>query len=230
MAKTASKAKKKTKPSTTAKVAAAPAPQVSAKTKPLSKLKTVLPWILVISAVIGIVASVAITQEKIDLASNAHYQPVCDLNPVISCGSVMKSPQAHTFGFMNPFIGLVGFPIVLAIGMGMFAGAKFKRWFWLGAQAGLAFGIIFAYWLLFESVYRIHALCPWCLSVDVAMTVLIWYVTLFNFYEGNLILPKSLKATGQFVKRHHLDILVLWFLIVIALILKHFWYYYGNQI
>src|SRR5690348_14711586 len=138
-----------------------PAATTPAKPGPLAKLSSVLPWILIIGSVVGIVAATAITQEKIDLASNPHYQPVCDLNPIISCGSVMKSPQAHVFGFMNPYIGLIGFPIVLTIGVGMLAGAKFRRWFWLGAQAGLTLGIIFAYWLLFESVYRIRALCPW---------------------------------------------------------------------
>jgi len=30
------------------------------------------------------------------------------------------------------------------------------------------------------------------------------------------------------VRQHHLDILVLWFIIIIGFILKHFWYYYGK--
>jgi len=201
-----------------------------AATGPLAKLNTILPWILVIGGVLGLIASIAITQEKFDLAMNPHYQPVCDLNPIISCGSVMKSDQAHTFGFMNPFIGLVGFPIVIATGMAMFAGAKFKRWWWFWTQAGLTFGIAFAYWLLFESVYRIRALCPWCLTVDLALTTVWWYVTLFNFHNGFIKLPAQLERAGAFVKRHHVDILVAWFLIVIALILKHFWYYFGQHL
>lgn len=200
------------------------------KAQPLGKLAAVLPWILIIGSIIGIIASVAITQDKIDLAANPHYQPVCDLNPIISCGSVMKSPQAHVFGFMNPYVGLLGFPIVLAIGMAMLAGARFKRWYWLGLQGGLTLGIGFAYWLLFESVYRIRALCPWCLSVDVVITAMFWYVTLWNFHSGFLRLPAWAKATGRFVRRHHLDILVLWYLVVIALILKHFWYYFGQHL
>lgn len=198
--------------------------------RPLSKLNKLLPWILVIGGVIGIIASVMITIEKFDLASNPHYQPVCNLNPIISCGSVMASQQAHAFGFMNTYIGLVGFPIVLTVGMAMFAGATFKRWFWIGMQVGLSLGIVFAYWLLFESAYRIHALCPYCLSVDVALTVVFWYVTLFNFYTGNLTVPAGLKGTGRFVKQHHADILVAWFLIVIALILHHFWYYFSKHL
>lgn len=197
---------------------------------PLSKLGTILPWLLIVCGVIGILSSVIITQDKFELAQNAHFQPSCDLNPIISCGSVMKSDQAHAFGFMNPYIGLVGFPILVTVGMAMLAGAKFKRWWWIGMQIGLTVGVAFAYWLLFESVYRIRALCPWCLTVDVVLTTVWWYVTLFNFYNGYLQWPAKFKSIGQFAKRHHADILVFWFLLIIAEILHHFWYYFGQHI
>jgi len=197
---------------------------------PLRKLAAVLPWLLLACGIVGIVASLAITQDKFELATNPSFQPVCDLNPIISCGSVMKSPQAHAFGFMNTYIGLVGFPILVTAGMAMLAGAKFKRWFWLGMELGITFGIAFAYWLLFESIFRIHALCPWCLSVDVAITVIWWYLTLFIFYNGYLALPAKLKTIGRFAKKHHADILMFWFVLVIAVILKHFWYYFGQHL
>jgi uncharacterized membrane protein len=186
--------------------------------------------ILIICGTIGVIASVMITVEKFDLLQNPHYQPVCDLNPIISCGNVMKSKQANAFGFMNTYIGLLGFPVVVAIGVGMLAGARFKRWFWLGLQIGLTLGVAFAYWLLFESVYRIRSLCPWCLSVDIAITTAWWYTSLFVFHNGFLQLPEQLKKAGRFVKKHHADILVFWFVVVTALILNHFWYYFGQHL
>jgi len=197
--------------------------------KPLMHILRFLPWVLIIAGIIGTFASYMITNDKFELLKNPHAQFICDLNPIISCGSVMDSKQASAFGFMNTYIGLIGFPAVLTIGVGMLAGAKFKRWFWLGLQAGLTFGVIFAYWLLLESVYSIKALCPYCLSVDVAITVAFWYVTLFNFYIGNLTLPARLKQIGAFIKRHHVDILVFWFVLIIVLILQHFWYYFGRN-
>jgi uncharacterized membrane protein len=205
-------------------------PQKATTKQPLSRLMSILPWVLVIGGIIGAFASVMITIEKFDLLQHPNQQFICDLNPIISCGSVMKSEQAHAFGFMNTYIGLLGFPVLITIGMAMLAGAKFKRWFWLGMQIGLTVGVAFAYWLLFESMYRIRALCPYCLSVDVALTAIWWYVTLYNFYDGNLPVPTWAKSTGRFVKRHHLDILVFWFLIVTTLILHHFWYYFGQHI
>jgi len=203
--------------------------QTSAPT-PLARITAILPWILIVCGIVGIIAAFAITQDKFRLAANASFQPACDLNPIISCGSVMKSPQSHVFGFTNTYIGLIGFPILVTTGVAMLAGAQFKRWWWRGMQIGLTLGTIFAYWLLFESIFRIHALCPWCLSVDVVITAAWWYQSLYNFYHGHLPLPTALKQTGRFVKRHHVDILVFWYLLVIAFILQHFWYYFGQHL
>jgi len=198
--------------------------------KPLAKLGRILPWLLIIGGIIGIIASLVITSEKFALAANPNHQTMCDLNPIISCGSVMKSDQASAFGFPNTYIGLVGFPIVVTTGVAMLAGARFKRWWWLGMQAGLTFGVVFAYWLLWQSMYRIHALCPWCLSVDVAISAVFWYVTLYNFYQGHLTLPARLKPLGRFVKKHHVDILLFGLIAVAAIILQHFWYYFGANL
>lgn len=189
-----------------------------------------IPYILIIAGIVGILASVIITVEKFDLIQNPSYHPACDLNPIVSCGSVMESKQANAFGFMNTYIGIVGFPVLLTVGMAMLAGAKFKRWFWLGLEAGLTLGMIFAYWLLYQSVYNIHALCPYCLSVDVVLTIAFWYTTLYNIEQGTIKLPKGKwQSVAIFARRHHLDILILWFLIIFALILKHFWYYYRKH-
>jgi uncharacterized membrane protein len=194
-------------------------------------LKVALPWILLIGGIIGYVCSFIIMWDKVKLADNPNYIPSCSLNPVVSCGSVMKSAQAHIFGFPNPFIGLGAFPAVAVVGGAMLAGARFKKWFWHTLYGGYALGLIFAYWLLFESIYRINALCPYCLTIDAVMTITFWYFTLYMFDQKHLPLPKG-KPTKVYgwIRRHHLDILVVWFIIVIALILKHFWYYYGQHL
>ena len=41
------------------------------------------------------------------------------MNPVISCGSIMNSPQAEVFGFTNPLIGLPACPILIAAGVSL---------------------------------------------------------------------------------------------------------------
>ncbi len=187
-----------------------------------------LPWVLIICGIIGLIASFIIMNDKIKLLEDPSYSPSCSLNPVISCGSVMQSEQATAFGFPNPFIGLVAFPILIAVGAALKAGARFKRWFWLGLNAGTVFGVGFAHWLFFQSVYRIGALCIYCMAVWVVTIATFTYVSFHNYQQGYIKVPKSLKKIGDYKLRHHFDILVVWYLILIALILNHFWYYFST--
>lgn len=192
-------------------------------------LQKAIPWLLVICGTIGLICSLIILYDKIELLKDPAFRPACDLNPVVSCGSVMESKQANAFGFPNPFIGVIGFSVVTATGMAVLAGAtRLKRWYWLGLQAGVIFGVCFVHWLFFQSVYRINALCPYCMVVWVMTITLFWYVTLYNIQTGVIRLKGWLQQAGWFARRHHLDILLLWFLVIAAFILKHFWYYYGQ--
>jgi uncharacterized membrane protein len=222
------KATKTTLTSKTAQKAQA-AQTAPAAAKP-GRLERFMPWLLVVGGILGMIAAFIISYDKDQLLQNAQFQPNCDLNPIISCGSVMKSAQGAVFNFPNPWIGLACFAILITIGMGIFAGAKFKRWFWIGLQIGTIFGLAFVHWLFFQSVYRINALCPYCMLVWVVVISTFWYTLLFNIQQKFIVLPGSLQKAGNFARRHHLDILVLWFLIILAFILKHFWYYYGRHL
>lgn len=188
-----------------------------------------LPYILLIAGIIGYACAFIIMFDKIRLMDNPHYIPSCNLNPIISCGNVMESKQASAFGFPNPFIGLGGFPILAVVGGAMLAGARFKRWFWLGLNFSVLFAVTFVHWLFFQSVYHIQALCPWCMIVWVVSITSFWYITLYNIDQKHLSLPKKVLPAYAWIRRHHLDLLVLWFLIITGLILKHFWYYYGRN-
>lgn len=191
-------------------------------------LRQAMPWLLVACGIIGLACSLVILYDKIELLKNPAFRPGCDLNPVVSCGSVMESAQANAFGFPNPFLGVVGFSVVVATGVVLLAGAStLKRWYWLGLQAGTVLGVCFIHWLFFQSVYRINALCPYCMVVWTMTITLFWYVTLYNVQTGVIRLTGGLQRAAFFARRHHLDILLLWFLAIAALILKHFWYYYG---
>lgn len=193
-------------------------------------LPKVLPYLLIAIGIIGYAAAFIIMFDKLQLADNPNYVPSCNLNPIISCGSVMKSTQSHAFGFPNPFIGLAAFPVVAFVGVGILAGAKFKRWYWLGLNAGFVFALGFVHWLFYQSVYNIQALCPYCIAVWIVSITGFWYVTLYNVDQKYIRLPKGkIQGIYTWIRRHHLDLLVLWFLIIFGLILKHFWYYYGRN-
>ena len=195
-----------------------------------SKLERYLPYLLIFVGVVGIIAAFIITQDKVKLIEDPSYVPSCSINPIISCGSIMKSEQSHAFGFPNTYLGLIGFPIVLTSGVVMLAGARLKRWYWLGLNAGFLFGVGFVHWLFFQSVWSIGALCPYCMGVWTVTIAGFWYVTLYNLQTGVIKLPAKLKSVGRFMGQHHLDLLVLWYLIIIVLILHHFWYYFGKHL
>ncbi len=102
--------------------------------------------------------------------------PSCSINPVLSCGSVMITPQASVFGFPNPLIGIVSFTVVLVTGVLAVAKVRLPRWYWAGLAIGTLLGAVFVHWLIFQSLYRIGALCPYCMVVW-AVTIPLLVVT-----------------------------------------------------
>lgn len=189
-----------------------------------------LPWLMLVAGAIALVASVALSIEVFDRLKNPNFVPVCNLNPILSCTSVADSAQAHAFGFPNYFIGIAGYAAVAAVGAAILAGARLARWFWRLVEAGLLFAVVFITWLQFQTLYRIGALCIFCMIVWVCTIPLFWYTTLYNLQTGNLPTPARLRGTLAFIRRHHGDIVILWFLIIVALILKRFWYYWSTLV
>ncbi|WP_328581405.1 vitamin K epoxide reductase family protein [Streptomyces sp. NBC_00370] len=155
--------------------------------------------LLIITGAAGLLAAWVITLDKFKLLEDPGFTPGCSLNPVVSCGSVMKSAQAAVFGFPNPMLGLATYPVVIGIGLAVLAGARFRGWYWLGLNLGALFGVGFCTWLQYQSLYSINALCLWCCLAWVGTTVLFWYVTSHNVRAGILPAPSWLRSFfGEF--------------------------------
>ncbi len=183
-------------------------------------------WFLVIGGAVGLVASFVITLEKLRLLQDSGYVPSCSINPVISCGSVMQTAQASVFGFPNSWLGLVGFTAVMVVGLGLLAGAEYKTWYWRAFNFGTLLGVVFIHWLLGQSVFVIHALCPWCMVVWAVTIPIFWYTTMRAIHEGYWRLPKVLQPVLRFLQSYKHVVLVLWYVVIVALILHQFWYYF----
>ncbi len=190
--------------------------------------KKIFPWLLIVISVIGLFAALTLSIEKIELLKDPSYSASCNINPVLSCNNIIKTPQASLLGFPNPFIGLAAFAMVLTTGVGMLAGAKFKRWYWQVFQFGPFAGVVFVHWLIYQSLYSIGALCLYCMVVWTITLPAFIYTTLWNLREGNIVPPKRLRGAAAFFDRHHFDILVVWYLLIIFAILNRFWYYFGG--
>lgn len=153
-----------------------------------------LAWLLAVTGAAGLLASWVITLDKFLLLEDPDFKPACSLNPVVSCGSVMASEQAAAFGFPNPMLGLVAYAVVVCVGVGLLAGARYRGWFWLGLNAGMLFGVGFCSWLMVQSLYEINALCLWCCLTWVSTLVMFWAVTAHTVRTGILPAPEPVRT------------------------------------
>jgi uncharacterized membrane protein len=182
---------------------------------------------LLAGGIVGLVAAVVLLIERIRLAEDSSYVPTCSINPVLSCGNVMESAQASLLGFPNPVIGVAAFPVVIATGAALLAGARLARWYWAGLQAGVTVAMVFVAWLVFQSLYRIGALCPYCMVVWAVVIPLFWYVTARNAAAGVLGSPPGGRlATG--LRDWRAPLVFGTFLLVVLLVLERFWTYWSS--
>ncbi|MGE3286092.1 MAG: vitamin K epoxide reductase family protein [Pseudonocardia sp.] len=170
--------------------------------------------VLVGGGIAGTVAAFALTVDRIRLLENPAFVPGCSWNAVLSCGSVMTSPQAQVFGFPNPLIGLMTFPVVTTLGVAVLAGAVLPAWMWRGLWLGTLAGVAFVHWLIVQSVYVIGALCPYCMVVWVATIAVFWYVTARTLAGAG---PRAGRIAAM-----HGAVLTLWLLLIAAAAVTRF--------
>ncbi|WP_017539673.1 vitamin K epoxide reductase family protein [Nocardiopsis halophila] len=206
----------------------APAPSGTGADAPI--VGRALPWVLAVGGAVGLLAAFALAIEKINSLADSDYVPTCSVNPVISCGTVMDTPTAEVFGFPNPLLGIACFAVVTAVGMALLSGASFRPWFWWGLQGGVLFGIGFVHYLIFQSLYRISALCPYCMVVWAVMIPIFVYTTLDNVRTGRIPLPAGVRSAARVLIRNHTVVVTVWFLLVIAAIAQAFWSFWTGRI
>jgi uncharacterized membrane protein len=178
-------------------------------------------WIL-IAGVVGLAAAITLTIEKIEILINPNYVPSCSINPVLSCGSVMQTPQASAFGFPNPLIGIVAFSVVVVTGVLALAKVRLPRWYWGGLAGCTLLGVGFVHWLIFQSLYRIGALCPYCMAVW-AVTI-----TLFVVVASIALQPLQSNVAARVLYTWRWSLVALWFTALILMILVRFWDYWST--
>ncbi|RZU54316.1 putative membrane protein [Krasilnikovia cinnamomea] len=180
-------------------------------------------WIygtMLFSACLSLLASFVLSIDAVRLAENPNRSLSCDINAVISCGTVATSWQAQLFGFPNAFLGLVAEPVVITIAVASLAGVRFPRGFMFAAQIVYTLGVIFAYWLFYEAVVNIGALCPWCLLVTVSTTLVFATLTHVNVRDDNLYLPaRAQQAAARFIDADYDVLVVTIWLLTLGLII-----------
>ena len=163
----------------------------------LNRIRHANGWIfatMLVSSVLSLIASFVLAVDALRLAADPSAELSCNINAVLSCGAVGSSWQSHLLGFPNAFLGLMAEPVVITIAVASLGGVRFPRWFMFAAQIVYTLGVIFAYWLFYQSMFNIHALCPWCLLVTVSTTLVFATLTHVNIRDGNLPLPPRMQS------------------------------------
>lgn len=175
--------------------------------------------VLLIGGLVGWIAALNLLVDKLYLLSNPGATLACDINPFISCGTVMMTWQAEAFGIPNMAIGLGGFAIMGVLGALMLSGTALPPWMRWARLGGMTFAFAFVHFLAFSAIVIIRALCPWCMVVWVA-TAPMFFATLAHTVEsGDLRLPGPLAG----ILRRWVLLTLAWYLLVALVILIAFW-------
>lgn len=188
-----------------------------------SVVERAIGWVLLVGGAIGAVAAFALILDRISLLEDPEFVPACSIDPVLSCGSIMASPQSEVFGFPNPLIGVLTFPIVATLGAVVVGGAALPRWVWLGLQIGATAGVLFVHWLIAQSLYVIGALCPYCMAVWIVTIAVFWYTTLHNLGGS-----QGRQRWSARVAEYHGAVLTGWLVVIGALVVVRFWPYWSG--
>lgn len=199
----------------TAVASAAPAPAPADDETPRSDRG--LGIFLIITGAISLWSSLILTYDKIVLltakADGKTKDLGCSLSAFVDCSAVVSSKQSEAFGFPNTFMGIVGFSVVVTLGVVLATGVTLPRWVWGGLGLGVLFGIGFVTWLQYQAIFEIGRLCPWCMVVWAMMIPMFVAVTA--------------RVTGsRFLKNWTVLISALWIIAVVAVI----WFQFGESL
>ena len=186
--------------------------------------------LLAVGGALGLVAAMVLTVERFRLALDPSYVPSCSLNPVLSCGSVMTTPQAAVLGFPNPLLGIGAFAVVTTVGVLLLGGVVLPRWVSLGLQVGLSAGAAFVAWLVAQSLWSIHALCPYCMVVWAVVIPMFWTVTTDNLARGVLPVPARARGAVAALADYRLLLVVGTDAVVVVLVAVEFWDYWSSLV
>ena len=141
-------------------------------------------WAMLVSSTLSLIASLVLSYDAVKLAGTPSSKLSCDINAIVSCGKVAKSWQSSLLGFPNSFLGLMLEPVVITVAIAGLSLVVFPRKFMRVAHVGYGLGLLFALWLLSQSLFVIHALCPWCLLVTISTVTVFSTITRVAILEN----------------------------------------------
>ena len=123
-------------------------------------------WISIVLALLGVLVSIYMTIYKLT-SNNAMCLGSGD------CSTVNASPYSMVSGIPVALLGVLGYAAILGIlALEARAGKFFKQNATLGVFGLTVTGFVFTLYLVYIEIYVIYALCPFCITSQVTMTIL----------------------------------------------------------
>ena len=157
---------------------------------------------LIVAAILGWWAAFQLTLEKFYVLENPGETTSCYVSVMLQCDKNLGSWQGSVFGFPNPLIGVTAWMAVLVMGVAVLAGVRFPRWFWGAFGVGVLGAFIFVCWLIGQSIYNLHTLCPWCMAT--------WAVTIPTFFATVVHLVRNGTLGRSAAARERAGRLMVW--------------------
>jgi len=179
--------------------------------------------LILISALIGFTASMALTYEKLELLKDPTHVPACSINPIISCNSAMSSAQSEFLGIPVSIIGLMAFTALITVTVLVMVGVKLPKQIWTMIVAAATAGFLAVLYLIIESIFFMHIICPWCFTIWIT-TPLIFLGTTVGYVDN--IPKKKLSRIDQavsFVAKNANNIASIWYSLFFLSLLVVFW-------
>lgn len=177
---------------------------------------------ILIFGIIGMIAAFALAWEKVLTLQDKNHVPSCNFSVLVGCSTNLSSWQGSIIlGIPNALWGLLAWPVVVTIGVALLSGVMFPRWMWIGLNVGTTGAFAFVCWLIYQSIFNLNVLCPWCMVTWSVTIPLFWCVTLYNLSTGNIPASPRLRKRAGMLREWLVLITVVCYAVVVLLAQIH---------
>ena len=183
---------------------------------------------MLISAALSLFAAMVLSIDAFALAKNKDAELGCSINAIIDCSKVALSWQSTLFGFPNSFIGLMFESAVITIAIAGLMSVRFPNSLIRIAFFIYSAALIFALWLLSQSLFVIGAFCPWCMLVTVSTISVFMSMLRINIYQNafNWSEQRHQKVLEKVLRGRDYDFAFIGYAIIAALIIWKYGTYF----
>ncbi|MGQ4543074.1 vitamin K epoxide reductase family protein [Dermabacteraceae bacterium P13088] len=150
--------------------------------------------LLLVTSLVCLFASLMMAIHRYEQLLNPGAVFLCDLNPFISCGQVLKVWQSAVFGFPNTFLGLAGYGALSAWSVVLLSGIELPTWLRRGIVLGMLGAFTFVHFLIYTSLIKLQVLCPYCSLLWVMTGLQVFTVLAYSSGKPDTLMPRALRS------------------------------------